>query len=301
MTLLDQLNPFDLPGPQFLLLYVITLIAAFVIAVTLRRRFLRSEREHHTQTITLDPYEAAYLRGGADLATNTAIATLVQSKVLQVSSAGSTLAVVAGAWPSIHPFEQALYRTVSSNAARDIKTIRSIANEDAGLLAERLETLGLVATDAQARMAHLIPGFVMAAVLAFGIIKIGVGISRDRPVGLLFLLCFVVGVIALVFFIAPAHRTRLGDKVLIQLRDENAALESTARTHPQILAAGDVSLAMALFGIEALAFADESWLGLRSALAPPRPSSDGSSSSCGSSSGGCGGGCGGGGCGGCGG
>lgn len=298
-----QLNPFDLPGPQFLMLYVALLIAACFLAWRIRKNLLRSDKELYEQAITLDAYEAAYLRGGAELAADTALATLVQTKALQFSAASNKLSTVAGGRPGIHPLEQAIFQTVRSGAASDIKDVRSIAKEDAERLSARLRQLGLVPTTEHAERVARVPAYIPWAVLAFGAVKLVIGYWRNRPITFLFILCLITWLIARGFRRSRPERTLLGDRVLKQIKEQNAALEHTAKWKPEMLAAGDVSLALALFGIEAVVFADDTWRGLRDAMMPPRPaydSSSSSSSSCGSSS--CSSGCGGGGgCGGCGG
>lgn len=301
VALFLQLNPFDLPGPQFLLLYVALLIAACFIAWRVRKRLLWTLSQLYEHAITLDAYEAAYLRGGAELAADTAIATLVQSKALQFSAATGMISVIAGGRSGNHPIEQSVFKTVSTGAARDLNAVRSIAKQDAERLSARLIELGLIPTAEQAEKAARIPAYIIWAVLAFGVVKIVIGYLRDRSVTFLFILCIITWLIGRGFRKAKPERTHLGDRVLKQIKEQNAALEYTAKWKPQMLAAGDVSLALALFGIEAVVFADDSWTQLRGAMMPARPdsgssssSSSCSSSSCGSScSGGCGGGCGG--------
>ncbi|HKP85250.1 MAG TPA: TIGR04222 domain-containing membrane protein [Blastocatellia bacterium] len=295
------MNPLDLSGPQFLLFYVVTLVIAILIATLMRRRLIRSNEDFGVRRITVDPYEAAYLRGGAQQAIDTAIAMLVQSKVLQVSKTDGRLSISGNLPAGAHKLEQTVFKAVDSKSGRKISDIRSSVLPSVEPIAARLKTLGLVLSDERWEVAGKGPALAVAMVLLLGIIKIAVGVSRGRPVGILVFLCILTAIIALAFFKARPLLTKLGKRVLGQLKDENAALEMTARTEPQRLASGDVALALGLFGITALAFPDDSWADLRRTLVPPSSSSSGGSS-CGSSSCGssCGGGCGGG-CGGCGG
>lgn len=308
------MNPFDLRGPEFLGLYVIVLAGACLLAYILRKSATGFDRDNALRGASFDAYEAAYLRGGAKLATETAIATLVRSNLFQLSAVDDTLSAIAGPPRfSSHPFERAVYSIVESGEAGTVKSIRTKAPAAANKIPTRLKALGLVINEEQKARAQTLPVIIMVMVLLFGAIKVLVGLSRNRPVGFLFVLCGLTALIAFLFYKSPPHRTKDGDRTLERLKRENAALESTAKSNPERLAAGDVALAMALFGMTALAFTDESWSALRQQLFPPRPVSSGgsswissscsssscsSSSSCGSS--GCGGGCGGGGCGGCG-
>jgi uncharacterized protein (TIGR04222 family) len=307
VILLYQLNPFDLPGPLFLLLYIAMLAVACVLAFVLRKRAKASDHYPNLRGVSFDAYETAYLNGGPKLVIETAIATLVRSNALHLSFVDYTLSPVAGSPRVSHPFEQTIHRLVASREATTIKTIRAKAAIAASQIGERLKTLGLILDQQQTVTAQMLPLILFALVLLFGSIKLLIGFSRGRPIGFLFVLCLIAAFIAYRLYKSPPLRTTSGDSVLEALKQENAALGSTAKSQPQQLAAGDVSLAMALFGMTALAFTDQSWSELKKQIFPvsggasTSSSSSCSSSSCGSSgSSGCGGGCGGGGCGGCG-
>ena len=301
-----QLNPLDLPGPQFLLLYVFLIVVAAMLARVIKKVVI-SPPWSDTRYINLDPYEVAYLRGGARGAIDAAIAMLAQRQLLKVSKTTREI-TTAGRLPAgAHWFEKAVYDSLSPRSGRKVNDIRStsLLLPHTERLAEQFKQGGLTPSDDRWRMARTLSGLVMLAVLLLGVAKIFVGISRHRPVGFLVFLCVIAGIITLVVYNSRPARTRLGDQTLKQLRGESAALQMAARSRPHLMASGDVALAIGLFGIEALAFTNDSWTDLRAALQPPvatgsssSSSGCGSSSSCGSS---CGGGCGGGGCGGCGG
>lgn len=319
MILFTEFNPFDLRGPTFLVLYITLLAGACFAAYFLRKRaagtepgptrsLVRADQDQDTvfRGVRFDAYEAAYLNGGPKLAIETAIATLVKSKALHLSFVDNTLSTVAGASRGFHPLEQAVHRLVESGEANTVKTIRVKAAEAADRIATRLKTLGLVIGGRREVVSHIVPLMIMVLVLVFGLIKVLVGIWRGRPAEFLFILCCITAFIAYRLYKSPPLRTVAGDETLERLKRENAALESTAGAKPGGLASGDVALAMALFGMTALAFSDQSWSALKKELFPPgRVSSGGSScssSSCSSSSSSCGSSCGGGGggCGGCG-
>lgn len=302
MTLLLQMNPFELVGPKFLALYTVVAFIACLVAYVLRRSAAGFDPDSRLSAAKLDAYEAAYLSGGSKLSIETAIAALVRGKALRLSIANRTLSADAGARFS-HPFEQTVYRIVESGQARTVKGVRTKATEAAEKIATRLKALGLVINEEQSVRARILPVILMLMVLLFGVIKILIGISRNRPVGFLFVMCAITGLIAILFYKSRPLRTKYGDRTLSQLKRDNAALESTAKSKPDQLGSLDVALAVALFGVSSLGFTDESWSALRRQILPVSSgssgsSSCGSSSSCGGSS--CGGGCGGGGCGGCG-
>lgn len=298
------MNPLDLPGWQFLLFYVITLAVAIIVAIILRRALARSDETFPVRRITVDPYEAAYLRGGPRQAIETAVAVLVRNKALKASKTDRAISISGSLPAGAHWLEKAVHSKAGPSPGKSLDRIysSSLMNPYIDRIADQLKNAGLVLSDNRWRVARTSSALVIVAVLALGVAKLAIGILRDRPVGFLVILCIITGYIALSFFKSHAPATSLGKQALKQLKEENAALEATARTEPQRLASGDVALALGLFGMSALAFADDSWIELRKALASSSSSSSSgsscSSSSCGSS---CGGGCGGGGCGGCGG
>ncbi|HVG17526.1 MAG TPA: TIGR04222 domain-containing membrane protein [Blastocatellia bacterium] len=300
MKLLFLPNPFELRGPEFLALYVIVLAVAVAACLLIRRMMNGPGGDAPPLAARLDPYEVAYLAGGANLATDTALATLVQRGQLAVDTAQRRVIARSELPPSAHHFE----RTVYSNTSRQgisIDAIRTNSSHGVESLAARLKAHGLVLSDEQARQLRLLSACLMMIVTLFGVIKILVGVARGRPVGFLFFLCAISGFVALYFYKSRPHRTRLGDRLLDSLKLENAALEYTARKKPSGLMGADLAMAIGLFGISTLAIPDGPLRELRTALAPPPSASSGSSCSGGSCSSGssCGGGCGGG-CGGCG-
>lgn len=293
-------NPFELSGPEFLMLYVIVMIVAATGCVLMRRLMISSSVGGPLPESRLDPYEIAYLAGGANLATDTALAALVQRGLLAVDTAQRKIIARAGGPPSAHPFERAVYSSASPEGTA-VDTIRRDSSHNTEPLAARLKAHGLVLSDHQALQVGLLSAALMMIVTLFGAIKILVGFSRGRPVGFLFFLCLISGLVALAFYKRRPHRTQRGDRLLDHLKLENAALEYTAQKKPSRLMGADLAMAVGLFGIGALSITDGPLRELRTALAPPPGASGGSScsgSSCSSGSS-CGGGCGGG-CGGCG-
>jgi|GEM_PF-1208885 len=308
------MNPLDFTGPKFLVFYIITVIVATLIAARLRRWLITSDEETMAWRVTLDPYEAASLRSGAKGAIEAAIAMLVHHKVLETSKAQHTVKVSGPLPQGAHWFERAVYNTINAKGACTVSTLRTsrLLLDDAARITERLKEMGLLVSDKRWRVVRTVPTLVMAAVLAFGFAKLVIGVSRDRPVGFLVFLCFITVIIMLTFLNMRPESGLRGKMALRQLKQENAALEATARTQPQLLSSNDIALALGLFGVGSLAFADDSWSDLRTTLTPPSyssSSSSSSSSSCGSSScsssscssSSCSSSCGGGGCGGCGG
>lgn len=301
------MNPFDLPGPEFLQLFAVVLGMAVIVALLVRWLLRQPGGVPPAQAYDLAPYEIAYLSGGAALAIDAAIVRLVQKGVLFLDvgarrlSQRSAVTLPAGS----HPLEQAVHRAASQDIGTRVESVRDKTTAVADELREPLDELGLLIPHERLGLVRLVPGLVVLAATLFGVIKIFVGLARDRPVLYLLMLVLVSLVPAVLFFVKAAFRSRRGDAALQQWKHENAALEYATRKRGAELADADLLLAMGLFGMGVLAGGPLARL--PKALAAPTPSySSGSSgsSSCGGGScggGGCGGGCGGGGCGGCGG
>ena len=309
--LMAQINPLNLPGPAFLAFYLILLASAAIIAILVRRWLVAGGDDRPPPRMQLDAYEAAFLSGGEDAVVDTAIAMLVQRQALKASSASRSLTTCGPLPRDAHPAEQAVYSAVTSQY-KPVQDVRAAAKRSVAHIADRLKMMGLILSDARWQMVRIIPALILVAVLVVAIAKIYIGMSRNRPVTFLELLAAVTGLIAWMFFKSRPRVTPLGEQALEQLKIDNVALHTTARSRPQLLAPGDMAFAIGLFGVASLPFADATWTELRQALSPPpvvgSGSSSGSSSSCGSSScsssscsSSCGSSCGGGGCGGCGG
>jgi uncharacterized protein (TIGR04222 family) len=302
---------FDLRGPEFLRLYLVLLLLATLAAIVLRW-MMRSpgaagvddDSAARAFARDLDPYEIAYLTGGFVTASVAAMATLVHRGMVTshlgfFRTNGATVPV-----SDLHPLERAVYTAVNHHV-----TPSALRQHVEPLFrADRLESRRLILSSGQiatVRFASVLPVLI---VMLMGVIKIGVGVSRNRPVALLVISSLVTVGIAFAFGCKPLLRTRRGDAVVRALRSEHAALRATASSRPKHLEIDELTLACAVFGPLVFSSAgDSEYRDLSRTFAPTQYGGDGgggsgSSGGCGGSScGGGGGGCGGGGCGGCGG
>ena len=282
-----QLNPLDFAGPKFLVFYIITVVAATFIASRLRRWLIHSGEQALAWRVALDPYEAAVLRSGAKGAIETAMAMLVHHKALETSKAQRQVKISGPLPQGAHEFERSVYNTIKAKGAYTMSALNKahLLASDVERITERLKEMGLLISDQRWTTVRTVPTLVMAAVLALGFAKIVIGVSRGRPVGALVYLCFFTLIITLIFLNARPDAGLRGRFALKELRAENAALQTTARTQPQLLASPDIALAVGLFGVASLGFADDAWSDLQATIAAPAyRSSSSSSSSCGSSS-----------------
>jgi uncharacterized protein (TIGR04222 family) len=293
------MNPLDLPGPEFLGLYVTLLLIAVVIALVLRWLLrLPADEPPFVDTLELTPYEVAYLAGADKLAVTAAMARLVHARVLEADGAGRKLTILRNLPDRAHPLEKAVFQSVRPKSGERVAKVERAALPRAAPLQKRLRELELVLAPERRVSLRLLALLPVLAVGILGIAKVMVGVERHRPVGFLVILLIVTGALLVRFLIVGSHRSRRGDRVLARIKQENAALESSARRANDNLAGDDLVLALGLFGTAILVSGPLA--SLQTALKPPPSTSSSGCSSSGCSSG-CGGGCGGGGCGGCGG
>jgi uncharacterized protein (TIGR04222 family) len=289
-------SPFDFKGPEFLGFYLASFAIACAAAAVLRWHLRQPAGIVGGEPPPLDPYAVTYLSGGRDLAISAALTNLCQRGVINVSSLFGRLAAVNPLPSDAHAFERGIYDLVA-RCSDTVKAVREKGENLTTVIAESLKEQGLVVSDAQARRTMVAPLLLAAVVPIMGLIKILVGLERDRPVGFLVAACIVSLIVIAAGFARRPLRTRRGDAVLAALRSRHEGLRETARTSFSNLSDAALPLAIGLFGMSVLAGTplDD----LRNNLQPTA-----SGSSCGSGCGGSscgGGGDGGGGCGGCGG
>lgn len=314
------MNPFDLPGPQFLLVYIV--FAGLVIAgLVFARR--RAELSPSTPRIDLsDPYLIAFLRGGEKEVLRVATVTLIQRGLLVRD--GKRIQRAENASPdSVRiPIEQALLKKY----ARSGKV--SWMFEDDGLslacepYARTLQRARLLPDDYvhRGRLVRLvIATFLLTGV---GFTKVIIALDAGRTnVG--FLIVLIVAALVIAAAISFPRLTESGKAMILDvqslyggLRHQASSINAGPASATNVGSAGvEPMMLAAVFGVGALAGSGFSFAeGLFRGQDKRRSNScasDGdcgsscstSSSSCSSGSSSCSGGssCGGGGCGGCGG
>lgn len=276
-------NPLNFTGPIFLFFYILLLIIVTFLAVQVRSLLRLPAGDPAHRPVDLDIYETAYLVEGNSRVVETAIASMIQQGLVIVLPGQRKLVLEAEASAFSNPIEQAVASAILQDS--EISRVRVSALPATKAIQTRLRQLELLASSEQSLKAQRYSVLPFLALLLLGAAKIFVGISRDKPVGFLVILCGLVILIGLGFWFVPAHRSRYGDRVLKQLRNR-------IHSKPVRSAEPDLPLAFALWGISVLprdVFGD-----FKSALTPTS-SDGGGGGGDGGSSGGCGG------CGGCGG
>lgn len=216
-----------------------------------------------------------------------AIARLIRQDALFVDSKTGTLHRPNDRSPAgASLLHGAVWSAVKGDAGQTLDKVRVKVSAQLAPIRQRLQTMGLLVDESRMEIARL-PLLLVLLVPLFGAVKILVGISRDKPVTILVLMCVISAGVAFRAF-WPIHRSRRGDRVLARLKEANGALQYHARSWTRDLAGDDLVLALGLFGMGVLA--DGPMWQLQTNLQRRAHSGDGG-----------GGGCGGGGCGGCGG
>ncbi|MDB6025570.1 MAG: hypothetical protein JWM68_1793 [Verrucomicrobiales bacterium] len=294
-------NPFNWTGPTFLGFFFWLCVACFGAATVLRWKSREPGELESEDYSTMDPYSMAFLNGGRILAVNSAIANLIERKVIRADASDRKLYLVSSLPDDAPPLEKALVASIGSGET--IANVRAAAKPVVTAMMQQLQNHGLIVSDEQASKAQWTATLLALVPVLLGIVKIGVGLSRGKPVLFLLIGCAVAAVAAFIAFARRPHRSRRGDVALELLKASYRKLENL-KWHPGALTPEQLAMGIGLFGMTALA--GTAMADLQTTLRP-RGSVDGGSGGCGSSCGGgggsCGGGggCGGGGCGGCGG
>ncbi|MEM9381295.1 MAG: TIGR04222 domain-containing membrane protein, partial [Planctomycetota bacterium] len=286
-------NPFDLSGPEFLLLYLVLLTAAVTVSLGVRAR-ARGESPA-VDLDTIDAETAAVLAHGETGAGRAALAKLLFQGTLDVE--GQRVRVARPAGPEATRVERAI---LDRAAEADLVSVDDALEASAGAAADlraRMEVRGLLETDETFVPARRVSVALFLALLGFGAVRVAVGLQRERPV-LLLVALMAAAAIALFALSGRPFRTQVGDQALAGLR-RRVPRPRRGRVADEVVA-DTASTAVGLWG--GTAVADERLGSIAAKLDPPRRD-PGSSAALwgGCSSDGGGGGCGGGGCGGCGG
>jgi uncharacterized protein (TIGR04222 family) len=279
-------DPWDVSGPHFLIAYGAAFLIAVIISVIVRRRFWHAPVPPPRERLSLN--ELAFLSGGPYLIVDTAIARLVESGALRVQRDGKLHATGERGMTDL---DWAIINYVRETpATADVLRRNLHEHESADRAKVSLQQRRLLHEEsARQRFFVLLPLLVL---LAVGVVRFAIGLSLDRPVGILLglLVCISIVLVARMSPAAKYQQTKSARKLLTKVKKLGPA--ETSRLLPVVALTGAAGLVV-IGGLQA--FPDQD---IAMALGPsPSAGSTGSTSSCSSStgcgSGGCGGGCGG--------
>jgi uncharacterized protein (TIGR04222 family) len=289
------MNPLDLPGPSFLLFYVVYAAAVLFLV----RWYQRAGEEARVSLIeAADPYRIACLRGGPTEAARVATLSLLDRGLLTSDEQGNLGSSVKALGKVRRPIEQAVVGCFESaapaTAAAGDPRVLGVCEE----YQRQLERGGFL-PDEQARKARRLH-FAVALLLLGGMAgaKIVVAVSRGR-FNIIFLIVLSLVAIFLGYKACFPKQTAKGKAALAHLEKMFAALKKRATKIKTGGGSTDLVMLAAVFGFGAIpaVLADQ-----YPALLMKRGTGSDGWSSCGTSScsggsscggGGCGGGCGG--------
>jgi uncharacterized protein (TIGR04222 family) len=295
-------NPFALPGPQFLLFFIV-LLAVTALALAIARRL--SESGPIPTDLDFDPYQIAYLRRGRPEAIHVAALSLIDRGLI-VADGDLLRAADADAVHKVRrPLERAiLERLQAPTRGADLYDATEVQRA-ADRLGDSLKRLGLLPTELAfvRRIAIFLVALLVVETVSGARVVRWIARGQQHPIEFLVVLSLLAPfVLAVGTF---PRRTALGSATLRRLTQMFSGLKSRGAILSPGGTTNEIALVAAIFGFSALPPAE---LAQVRATGPRGPTSGGSScggSSCGSSSSGgssCGGSScgGGGGCGGCG-
>lgn len=288
--LIFAVSVFDWKGPDFLVFYAVGFLIALAWSVI--RRFRGNDKftlEGASEPLLTDPYEIAFLAGGAPRCSQLAVVKLIQTGAAEWKKASvfkaSRLIATGAAQPDFTDAERHLFKSVLSYGKKGMplsEVSRLVATRLSGIEA-KLAKLGLRPTAGEKAGAGFSTSLPLYGLMAIGIVKVVVGLSRDKPVVFLIIFLGVSFFAAVIVAVNSKKLTPKGEKILEKMRDSYRA---------------DAMASNGLTGIALLGMAgvgDASLLGLDSALAKEVSqissvsAGSGCSSGCSSGCGGCGG------------
>ena len=288
------MNPFDLPGPAFLLFYF---VISFLVLVLLHLR-TESRAAENIDTVKAlatrvaqDPYLIASVRGGRNELIQTALVALLERGLLEVKD--NKLQAVAGAAEKARrPLDRAILGLYKEPGKGNIAFEDSIVLSEVTKVREKLSEIRLQGQKAETNFAAI---GAVCFLWAVALTKIVIALARGHSNVLFLFIMAIVAAIAVVWVTFDNTDARVLDEV----RERFASLGNRSSSLRFNGPTGEFAFYAAVFGLTGLSPEIASFV-KQLDIAPPTPpagsSSSGSSCSSYSSGSSCGSG---GGCGGC--
>lgn len=293
------MNPFALPGPQFLVFYLALAAAVVAALIALNRRNGREGKSSRVNDLTTDPYRIAYLRGGATETARVAIFNLVDRGILDFDAGRVRTVKPAGdaAQALRRPLDRAIVAQAHNPVTVKLLTGIGPVRKEAEAYAPALAAQGLVTSDAERRGRRNAVLVALAVLVGVSATKVVYALSQGRS-NVTFLVILTIVSCVGVIFMSMGRLTGRGSEMLDsvktllkRLRDDTGRLKSGGATNEALLLAA--AFGLAALPTDAFPVVEEMF---------PRPQGGGGDSGGSSGDGGGSSGCGGGGgCGGCGG
>ncbi|MBD8524528.1 TIGR04222 domain-containing membrane protein [Pseudomarimonas arenosa] len=293
LSAIAQANPLDWQGPAFLGLFMVLMGLAAALTTILRNRLTRGDERGGLSLGEPDVWTVAYLSGGPQRVLDAAVAELHRQEFIRWNTSGKRVESAERGEPD-DPLLRTVFAAVRQRTMSSVLEVVKSGHFEA--IRRNLQQRGWwFSADAALRISQ-ISALPFAVLSGFGVLKIGIGLSRDKPVLFLVLLTIACAIVAAVMYFKRPGVTGRGRKAFEEIKQKH---ELTSRSHSN----DQVAMAVALAGTTVLA--GTALAGYHDFRQPTSGTDSGSGAgctSCSSNSGDSGGDSGGGGgCGGCGG
>lgn len=231
-ALAQAFNPLDWTAEPFLTLYVALFVAALVFVLVQDRNLRKGSGRAPLRD--LDLVELAWLAGGRERAAGAVILGFLDAKAARFNQANALghsrgrpeLVIDDRGVPLAPPFEP--YRGLVRGEVSH-KTFVGVLGPRLDGVASKLAGRGLVPSgETLARIRRLVL-FAFGSVVALGLLKVVVGLARDKPVGFLVLLIVFTLVIGAMILFRQEGRTQFGDETLAAYREQHSRAASSPR------------------------------------------------------------------------
>jgi uncharacterized protein (TIGR04222 family) len=204
------MNPFSLAGPDFLVVYGLLSLSAVALAALVRR----AREPVSARPVALsDPYEIAYLRGGADEAVRIATFSLLERGLIDRTERG--LRALGAAGDRVHAVERAIVDALSQERPRSAVFAPEILAA-CRPLRDVLCARGLVQSRDAERRVRAVTRAILAILVGAAGIQLAIALAEGRSnVWLLLLMCAAAW--WAVRWVSRPGRTRLGNASLAHL------------------------------------------------------------------------------------
>jgi uncharacterized protein (TIGR04222 family) len=300
VTLAATGDTWGISGPTFLLAYLVIAIAVWVAGHRARRALAETRATSPVGDVTARPHDIAYLNGGAELAVYSALSAMHLRGT--ITSTRGTVQAAGRLDPQSDELERAIHFTAAAAVHRTRLPFHRPVTTALAAAEQRLVADGLLLSQDRRRQVRQV-GRWMLAVAGLGLVRLLADVAEARDIGLLVVALLAVTVVATVQLATAPRRTRLGDRVLTELRSEHHGLSPAVKPDWTVYGPAGAALGIGIFGTSALWASDPALAdGLAAQRVAAGGSGDGGSGGSGDLGGGDGGsGSDGGGCGGCGG
>jgi len=244
-----NLNPLDLRGPDFLVFYLVFMVATTLVVWAYRWHMESGspgEEVAAGKEIAEDPYQVAYLRGGRDEVIRVAVISLIERGLLQAEAEKLVVTDPDAADKVRRNLDKAILMMAASDGRAQSLYSHDLVLREADLIAEPLRKLRLL-SDERIKTVRIV-----AMVAAVGLLwlvagaKIAVALSRGRT-NILFLIILAVVAPVAVGLVTLPRVTALGRKTCNYLQTMFARLRDRRETFQLTHTTSELTFLAAVF------------------------------------------------------